>query len=111
MNVFERIVQKYGQEVRVVRPGMDPVLVKAFLQPVTGKTESGPDMTALGGVLPWRYLYLGPAEMDLEHLEPGYLEFNGRALFALRAERVYCGESALYFWAILTPGVPDPGPG
>lgn len=91
------VLKRYGQEVTVRLTDGD-VAARAFLQPVTERTEQIPGTVSgigwLDGRL-WLYLgqtVLGPMDRVL---------WNGME-FRVRSSRPYCvGDETLYWWASL----------
>lgn len=59
----ERILARYGQEVVLEREGQAET-VQAFLQPVTERNETVPEITAIGHLDGRLWLYLGKAAVE-----------------------------------------------
>lgn len=59
----EQILARYGQEVTVERGGTAET-VRAFLQPVTERSEDGPEPSAIGRLDGRLWLYLGRAALE-----------------------------------------------
>lgn len=59
----ERILARYGQEVVLEREGQAET-VQAFLQPVTERNETVPEITAIGHLDGRLWLYLGKTAVE-----------------------------------------------
>lgn len=106
MNLFDRVLEKYGRDVTVRDAAETEKTGKAFVRPVLGRDRrDGEDaMTTLGEVSRARYLYLGQAALDLTGLRGrGYVILDGRALDIRRAEAIYVGGILTHWWAVLEP--------
>lgn len=102
---FDRIRRRYGQEVELHGQEGEPVRVRAFVQPIR---EQGEDRwqvtpTPLGLRRRERFLYLGPAEPDLEEMREGWLVWSGRKWEIQSCQPVWLGGEVLYQWAVLRP--------
>lgn len=89
----------YGQDLVVVQ-GAERRSVRGFLQPVTGKVErlALPEMGALGRESRERFVYIGPAEPELE---PGnWVEADGKAYHVRSAQVIWGDGQPVYCWAM-----------
>lgn len=93
---WKAILARYGQKVVLLREE-DVTEVKAFFQPVDEKVP-GAVPTALGTAPQGKWLYLGPAEENLETVTE--LDWEGRAFEVIRHRAVPAGEGILYRWAL-----------
>lgn len=111
---WERILDKYGQRVAVVRDGAE-TLCRAFLQPALETREDWFQSlpTPLGAVRRDQWLYLGPPEVALDNLGDGYVAWNNTQFEVRAAQPVCLGEDTIYWWALLAVRDPEPedGPG
>lgn len=106
MNLFDRVLERYGRDVAVCDPAGAEKTGKAFVRPILGRDRrDGEDtMTPLGEVRRERYLYLGEAALDLTGLRGrGYVALDGRAFDIRRAEAIYVGGRLTHWWAVLEP--------
>lgn len=98
---LEDILREYGQELTVIRrENGKKMAVKAFLQPIL-KDRKEPPVTAtpLGAVNDQRWLYIGPAALELE---PGdKILFQESQFVAQEAMTICFRWEALYGRAIL----------
>ncbi len=83
----------------------------AFIQPLRYKNKMylyGID-TQIGFNAQGHYLYIGPPEHDLTAVQDSdFMIESGDVRYRIdRAEKVYCGESVFYVWAIIRTVVED----
>ena len=92
-----RILARYGQAVRIETPA-GRITARAFLQPVTERSEKVPGvMTGIGWIDERLWLYLGEAAVNAGDT----VTWNG-ARFRVRSSRpYYMGEALIYWWASL----------
>lgn len=93
----KEILKRYGQTVTI--PGTEGDLaVKAFLQPVTERSEGEPFvMTELGSVDDRLWLYLGVTPLEAQDTV-----VHGTRRFRVRSCRPFhVGEEVIYWWAML----------
>lgn len=98
---LEDVLREYGQELTVIRmENGEETSVKAFFQPVLKDREEPPvTATPLGAVNDQRWLYIGPAALELE---PGdRIRFQGDQFVAQEAMTICFRWEALYGRAIL----------
>lgn len=98
---LEGVLREYGQEVTVIRKeNGEETDVRAFFQPIRKDREEPPvTATPLGAVSDQRWLYIGPAALELE---PGdKLRFQGNQFVAQEAMTICFRREALYGRAIL----------
>ena len=95
--MIEEVLRRYGQAVTVHLAGGDAV-VRAFLQPVTGRGEQVPsEMTGLGAVDGRLWLYLGQTAV-----EPGDRMTWDGVTYRVHSSRPWSvGETRIYWWAAL----------
>lgn len=93
----ERILRRHGQHVAVTRDGKTAD-AQAFLQPVTGKNQTIPEvMTALGTEDTRLWLYLGRTEVSAgDEVAWGERRFTVR-----NSAPFYIGEALSHWWAAL----------
>ena len=93
------ILKRHGQTAAVVTTDGEEML-KAFIQPVTEKSERVPgDVSELGYLDERLWLYLGKREIKPEES----LRWNGME-FQVRSSRpYYIGGVLMYWWAALEP--------
>lgn len=98
---LEDVLREYGQELTVIRKETgEETAVKAFLQPILKTQEELPvTATPLGAVNDQRWLYIGPAALELE---PGdKIRFQDSQFVAQEAMTICFRWEALYGRAIL----------
>lgn len=98
---LEDVLREYGQELTVIRKkNGEETAVKAFFQPILKDREEPPvTATPLGAVSGQRWLYIGPAALELE---PGdKIRFQGDQFVAQEAMTICFRWEALYGRAIL----------
>jgi len=95
-SAWDQIRRTYGQRVTLCR-GEDRVEVRAFFQPVNEK-KAGWRPTALGVAPVGKWLYLGPAEEELDGVRE--LVWEGRSFALVRCREVPVGEETLFRWAV-----------
>lgn len=92
----EQILNQYGQEVTVERDGMAEA-VRAFLQPVTERSEDGPEPSAIGQLDGRLWLYLGRTALETGDT----VLWNGQR-FRVRSGRPhYIGQRLSHWRAVL----------
>ncbi len=108
MKAFEvnRMFEKFGREISIKRyDGWSSAIFHGFIQPLRYKNKIYLDgvYTVIGFDNQGKYLYIGPAEHDLTALDTssGYIYADGAKYTIDRAEKVYCGKSPVYIWAII----------
>ena len=94
---MEEVLARYGQSV-TLEGAAGGETVRAFLQPVTERSEEVPDtVTPIGWVDGRLWLYLGRTAVE----EGDILLWNG-GRFRVRSSRpYYVGETQVYWWASL----------
>ena len=86
-----------GQSV-TVETAAGQVSARAFLQPVTQRSEQVPDsFTGIGYVDGRLWLYLGQAAVEAGDR----IHWNGRSFQVRSGRPYYIGEQPLYWWASL----------
>ena len=92
-------VARYGQKVTVITENAT-VTIRAFLQPMTERTEQAREaVTPIGWVDTRLWLYLGQLALE----EGNELIWNGRT-FRVRSCRPYfIGDALSHYWAALEP--------
>ena len=91
------ILERYGQEV-TASTADGTVSVRAFLQPVTEKTEQMPDSVGGLGWLDGRlWLYLGQTALETGD----WVSWNGRTFRVRSCRPYYVGAELSYYWASL----------
>lgn len=92
----DRILARYGQEVAVEREGRTET-VRAFLQPITERSEDGPEPWAIGRLDRRLWLYLGKTDLEAGDA----VSWNGRR-FRVRSGRPhYIGDRLCHWRAVL----------
>lgn len=94
--LWSGILRAYGQSVTLRRPAGETAL-RAFFQPIEEKAP-GSAPTALGIAPAGKWLYLGPAEEDLEDVEE--LLWAGRSFRILRHRLYEAADEPVYRWAV-----------
>lgn len=99
------LMRRYGRKATLHLPdGWYSTRFYCFLQPLRYKNKmylEGVD-TEIGFAGKEYYLYLGPAEHDLQKLGAGVtVRIEKDAFTVSRSEKIYLGEDALYIWAVL----------
>ena len=97
--MVEKMMNCHGQDITVVQ-GEARRAVRGFLQSITGKVErlALPEMGALGREGRERYIYIGPAEPELE---PGdRVEFDGKGYHVRSAQVIWGNGQPVYCWAM-----------
>lgn len=98
---LEDVLREYGQELTLIRKeNGGETAVKAFFQPILKDREAPPaTATPLGAVNDQRWLYIGPAALELE---PGdMVRFQDDQFVAQEAMTICFRWEALYGRAIL----------
>lgn len=104
---FAHIVSRFGQSVALYRREGEVLLPagegKAFVQPVTGQRSAQQDdlESALGTIYNGRYLYLGPASLNIACAKDGCLATGGMTFQVKRFDRVRLQDEDFYIWALL----------
>lgn len=98
---FDRLRERYGQDVTLTgRKGGEAVRVRAFLQPILHRRETGgAAVTPLGGVSAERWLYLGPGGTEISLGD--WVDCGELALAVQQAQAVLLGDTPVYWWATL----------
>ncbi len=101
---LETMFRRFGREI-VLRQddGWHSEIFHGLIQPLRYKNKIYLDgvYTVIGFDNQGKYLYIGPARHDLTTFDAGYVEADGVKYTIDRAEKVYCGASPLYIWAII----------
>lgn len=93
---WRTLLTLYGQEV-TLKEASGGKTVRAFFQPVREmKAEESP--TRLGKAPEGEWLYLGPAEEELEQVRS--LVWDGREFELIRRRDYQLGTETLYHWAL-----------
>lgn len=97
----ERLMERYGQRVEVVRAG-ERISARAFLQPILSKGAEDPQRlpTPLGLRREDRFLYLGTQALAAGQ---DRVEWNGQKFWVQTAQPVYVGRALTHWWAVLLP--------
>lgn len=98
------LMERYGQEVKVIKNGSPPQKLQAFLQPLRYKNQMYLEgiPTDLGIAEQNYVLFLGPARPLMQGGDPGLrIESGGDAYEVRHCERIYLGAEALYQRAVL----------
>ena len=95
------ILARFGQAVTLTEPAGEPVVIRAFVQPIL---ERQPQLvpSPLGARREERWLYLGPPENALTAGETG-VTWGSRNFTAETARQVWAGCSPSHWWAVLRP--------
>lgn len=98
----EALLRRWGRPVTAAL-ATGTVTVRAILEPTLSESwKSARRLIRDPGELPTgQFLYLGPADTDVR--AASYLEAAGRKYRVCRAEPVYLGTEALYFWGLAVP--------
>lgn len=92
----EEILARYGQAVSVEHAGQAET-VRAFLQPVTERDETAPEMAEIGWLDGRLWLYLGRKAVEAGD----FVSWNGRR-FRVRSGRPhYIGDTLCHWRAVL----------
>lgn len=94
---IQKLLTRYGQTA-VVRTAEGETKTKAFLQPVTERSEAERGaVTELGWTDLRRWRYLGQTPV-----EAGDTVIWEDMVFSVRSSRLHCiGQTPLYWWAVL----------
>lgn len=100
------MLDKFGREICLKGyDGWTSEIFHGLIQPLRYKNKIYLDgvYTVIGFDNQGKYLYIGPAVHDLTALGTswGYIYADGAKYTVDRAEKVYCGESPVYIWAII----------
>ena len=104
MNI-ERIMNRYGRSISIIDScGNKVEEKKCFVQPLRYKNkmylEGTP--TEIGMNDAGYYLFLGPADMQLDKLgEKGFLSDGTKKYHIDRWEKIWFKETVFYLWAVL----------
>ena len=103
---INKMLNKFGREITIKTfDGWSTEIFHGFIQPLRYKNKIYLDgvYTVIGFDNQGKYLYIGPAEHDLTEFSTsdGYIYADGAKYTIDRAEKVYCGESPVYIWAII----------
>ncbi len=93
----DEILRRYGQEVSVERRDETAETVRAFLQPMRSRSESGPEPSPIGGLDGRLWLYLGKAPVRTGD----QVDWNGRRFRARSGRPHYIGGSLSHWRAVL----------
>lgn len=98
---LDEIMRLHGQEITVIRrEDGEERTVLGFLQPLLKEREEPPvAVTPLGAVHGQRWLYVGPASLELEAGDR--MRYAGMDLEAQEAATIYFRREALYCRAVL----------
>ena len=98
---FARILARYGQQVRVYTKS-DPkgVTLHAFVQPMREKGTEQSVPSPLGQVKQDRFVYLGPADRELD--ENSRVEMGDEHFLVQAAHPIRVGTGISHWWAVLT---------
>lgn len=99
-------MQKYGTSVSLGNNvGWVSHVYNAFIQPLRYKNKLylAGDVTPIGRNTNDVYLYIGPKEHNLTHLNSSYrlYDANNNAYLIDRAEKVLFKNEVIYIWAII----------
>lgn len=97
--MVEKILHYYGREITVRTPTGE-LLVRAFLQPVTGKGRDMVEiaMSPLGVESPGQRVYIGPVEPELAVGDE--LGLDGKVYLLRRIERIDGMNGPAYCWGM-----------
>lgn len=104
MEGFERILERYGQNVTICYgDGRPEEAARAFLQPMIERREDWRQEvpTPIGLVRRDRFLYLGEPGVSLEGCEA--LVWNGQRFRLQAAEPIFVGKKLSHWWAVAAP--------
>lgn len=98
---LDDVMRRYGQSVTLIsRESECESQVKAFLQPLLKEREDLPvTATPLGAVNGQRWLYVGPAAVEIA--EGDRMHLDDLHLIVQEAGTVYFGDGVLYSRAVL----------
>lgn len=98
---FARVLARYGQRVRVyTKDDPEGVVLRAFVQPMREKGTEQSVPSPLGLVMQDRFVYLGPADRELD--ENSRVELDGTCFAVRAAHPIRVGGSTTHWWAVLT---------
>lgn len=97
------LLRGYGSQVMVCKQGQSAP-VRAFLQPITSRSwQNMEHMFKGGGEIPrGKYLYIGPAEVEIEGCD--YLQLEDKRYRVRRCDIIRIGDTPLYRWALCVEG-------
>lgn len=103
---LDEVFGKFGREITLKQDdGWSSEIFHGFIQPLRYKNKMYLDgvYTVIGFDNQGKYLYIGPAKHDLTAFDTanGHILCDGTKYTVDRAEKVYCGKSPLYVWAII----------
>ena len=102
---IQHFFDRYGRNAHFEEPdGWQSTTFRCFLQPLRYKNKmylNGVN-TQIGFNAQGHYLYIGPPDHDPTQLTShATLHIGGESYLVDRAEKVYCGETPYYIWAIV----------
>lgn len=97
---FARILARYGRDMTVYDRTAQETQVRAFFQPVRDRGTEQTVPSPLGQVKQDRFLYLGPAETDLD--QECRVVVENEVYRVETAQPIYVGETVSHWWAVLT---------
>ena len=100
---ISKLLRQYGVPMKVRHHGT-LYDVKCLFQPSKAKTlqRMEPQVSPLGIVPRGQYLYIGPAEVDLD--EGDEVHLNGTVYSVLRAEAYQDAGGPVYWWGLCVEG-------
>ena len=106
-DVIRRVIQNYGNSVRVVYSPENYLDVKAFLQLVTSKNWQNVErMLPPGGEIKrGQFPYIGPPDVPV--LGCLRLETGGRVFRVRRADLIFYRDAPLFIWGLCVEGGPE----
>ena len=107
--LLDAILTGYGSTMTVLREDGTQVSVKAFLQPVSGKSWQNMQTAVrnLGEIAPGQFVYIGPAQTAIS--ESDRILLGGERYQMRRAEMLRLADETLYVWGLaVKDGGDDP---
>ena len=99
---WKGILSRYGQTLSLhPAGGGEEISLRAFLQPVLGRSEDQQGPSPLGLRREDRFLYLGPADVSLA--DGDELEWQGTR-YRVESTHLVGPETGGHRWALLRPG-------
>lgn len=102
-DIFEMILQKYGQSATYYSGDAGPLDLKAFIQPIIYKNRQylGDSYTPVGQQDAGRYMYFGSGSAPLSEDGRSFLESGGLRYDICRSELIFFGDGVHHVRAIL----------
>ena len=103
MSTFADIVSRDGQEAEITFKDGNSQKIRCFFQPILTKsdTKRWMDISRLGRLDTSRYYYMGPADVELDDVEGGWLTVGKCNYIFLKEEPFYIKNTISHWEAVL----------